>query len=506
MTTISNRSSVLALVKESTEGTPVAPTSATTNYLPLQNGFKVAPAFKTLENAEMTGSKGKAKQILGGEAPTFTLSHYLKHGGTEGAEPNMGVLLEALMGAKSVASTEYNTIAGSTVGSASAAPILKVDAAEGLTFEKGEAVLIKNSLGYEVRNIKSIATDDLTLNFNLDAASVALGTNLGKAVLYKPADDGHPTLTSWIFRGNGGATELVAGCRVTACTISANAGEFINASFDIGGIGYYFNPIEITSSSKYIDFNDGGVKAAQVTTGMYKDPLDLASAIQTAMQTLSTDTITCTYSSTTGKFTIASNGAAFSLLWNTGANTANTIAAKIGFSAAADDTAALTYTSDNAISFAAPQVPVYESTQPNVAKANQVLFGTFSDKACFQASKISIKVADTKTDLMSVCSASGIVGSIVSERMMSIDLTARLDKFDAEKFKKYRSGDNIEFAYTVGEKSGGNWVPGKVVNCYCPTSTITSYSLEDNAGIVELNMTISAYVSGTDGEFYINYL
>lgn len=505
MSSFQTKASRLAVVTESTEGTPVSPTVGT-NYLALQDGFDMEPAFDTLENAELTGSIGKAKPILGLENPTASISHYIRHSGTEGQEPNFGKLIEGAIGGKSVNATEYNTNTGSTAGTSAAAATIVHDSGQGANFERGEAYLIKDATnGYSIRNVLSVATDTATLNFNL-ANAPGNNVSLGKAVLYKPGTS-FPTFSMWDYRGNGAAVQLMAGARVTEMSVEVNAGEFINGNFSLEGLSYYYDPIEITASNKYIDFNDGGVKAAQVAEDFYKDPLELAAAIQTAMDAASSDTITCVYSSSTGKFTITSNGATLSLLWSTGTNAANTIGAKIGFNTAADDTSALSYTSDNALTLSSPQTPSYDSADPLVAKNNEVFLGGYADNTCFCASSLTLTVTNTKTDVLCVCAESGKQESVVTGREVSVELTAVLPQYEADKFHRFYTNQTTSFMYNFGEKVGGNWVAGKCGNIYLPTATISAFKVEDNDGLVSMSMTLTAFVdSSGNGEVYLNFL
>lgn len=505
MASIQTRSSVLALIEESTEGTPVAP-SAATDYVALQDDFSAEPSFDVLESAELKSSIGKAKSILGAENPTASFSHYLRASGVVAQAPNYGLLLKASLGAVATASTEYNTVASSTTS------VIKVDTGEGATFQRGEALLIKDGTnGYRIRCIDSIATDDLTIGFEVPNAP-GTGVNLGRAVLYYPANSSHPTLTLWHYVGNGGAVQMVSGCRVTSVGLEFPAGELINGSYDLEGLAFYFNPINIASTDAKLDFtDDDGTFAATVATGYYKDPHKLAEAIQTAMNTANSgETHTVTYSDSTGKFNIKSTGTTLSLLWNTGTNAANTIGDKIGFSTAADDTgtAATTgYTSDNAQTYASPHTPSFDSADPLAAKDNEVMLGDAEDYVCFKASNVSFTIDTPKADILSVCSESGKQGSIVSERSVTISVTALLEKYDADKFAKFRSNANCKFQYSFGEKSGGNWVAGKCGAVYVPTATISSFSVVDEDGLAVLELELTAYVNSSgEGEAFVNFL
>ena len=293
MASIATRSTVLSFKKESTEGTPVAP-GATTDFIATQGDLAMEPQFDVLENAELKASIGAAKPILGAENPTVSTSHYLRSSGVVAQAPNYGVLLEASLGAVATAGAEYNTVASST------SSVIKVDTGEGASFQRGEALLIKDPTnGYRIRCIDSISSDDLMIGFQVPVAP-GTGVNLGQAVLYYPANTGHPTLTAWQYAGNGGLTQMVSGCRVTSASFSVSAGELINGSFSLEGLASYFNPIILASSDTKLDFtDDGGTFAATVAAGAYKDPHKLADAIAQAMNDVSTETYTVTYSNST---------------------------------------------------------------------------------------------------------------------------------------------------------------------------------------------------------------
>lgn len=496
MASIQTRSSVLAIVEETTEGTLKKP-SAATDFVALQDAFSMAPNVNSLENVELKNSLGKAKSISGAEAPTAELSHYLRHSGVEGQAPNYGILLEAALGAVSTASTEYNTVASSTT------TVVKVDAGEGASFERGEALLIKDSTnGYRIRCIDSIATDDLTIGFQVPTAP-GTGVNLGKCVLYKPANASHPTLSLWHYLGNGGAIQAMAGARVTSTSIDISAGELINASYSLEGVGFYFDTIEVATGANKIVFDIGGGNvSAAVPVGFYKTPHELAAAALTAIQAAAAGTYTFSYSNSTGKFTFTKSAGTLDVDWLTGTDT---IGATLGFTA--DDTGALTYTSDSAVSYAAAYTPSYDSSDPLAAKDNEVMVGTTTDYACFKASTVTLSIDTPKADISSVCAVSGIQGSIISSREVTISISALIEQYDASKFEAFRSNTDTKFQYSFGTKSGGNWVAGKCGALYVPTATISSFEIADQDGLAQLNMELKAFVNSSgEGEVYIGFV
>lgn len=102
-----------------------------------------------------------------------------------------------------------------------------------------------------------------------------------------------------------------------------------------------------------LDFTEGttGDATATLTAGNYATGADLATEIQTQMNTAATDnTYAVSYSSSTHKFTIAraTGTASFGLEWATGANAATSVGLDIGFDTSADDAGLLSYEGDNA--------------------------------------------------------------------------------------------------------------------------------------------------------------
>jgi hypothetical protein len=497
-----NRASSLAIVEETTAGTPVAPTSGT-QFIALQEGFTLNPNFDTLDNAEIRSSIGLSKLIQGLERPEGSLDHYLRHSGVEGQAPNYSLLLESLIGTESANGTERLTAAASTVS------LLKL-AAGGGDFAKGKAVLVKDST-YAIRPVDSVSGNDLTLGFNLATAPGA-GLGAGKCVNYTPANTGHPTLTTWLYRGGGGALEVLAGTQVTQANISVAAGQLVNSSYSFEGTKYYFDPINITAADTKLDFtDDDGTFVATVEAKLYTSPHELASALQAALNaTASTETYTVVYQDADGKFKITSTSTVLSLLWNTGANTANTIGDKIGFSTAADDTGnsgATGYTSDNAQSWAPSLTPSYDSADPQAAKNNEVLIGDADDLVCFCASTIDITVTNDVQDVECVCAESGVQEKVIRQRSVEINVVGILERHDADKFNKFVNNTDVKFLYNFGSKSGGNWVPGTCCSIYVPKSTISSHEAGDDNGLVTMNIKIRPYVpTDGSGEFYINFL
>jgi len=501
------RSSRLAIIEEVTEGTLLDP-SAASNFIPLQPGFAFVPNLESINNEEIRGSIGQSPSIPGLENPSATFSEYLKHSGVEGQAPNWGLLIESSMGSTSVNATERLTAAASTVG------VIKL-AAGGGDFALGKAIVLKDGTnGYSIRPVDSVSGNDLSIGFDV-AVAPAAGLGVGKCVNYTPADTGHPTMSAWMYRANGGAVEAIAGARVTEMTMSLSVGELINMNFSLEGTSFFMNPIRITSSTNRLDFtDDDGTFAATIPVSVYKHPHALAVAIASAMNSANPgETHAVTFKSigaNAGKFLVTSTGTVLSLLWNSGANTANSIAAKIGFSTASNSTGTVAttgYFSTTVQSYASSLTPAYDSVDPMAAKHMEVLIGTKSDyeSACIQT--MSISVTNSVKNVECIAAESGLEGKVIQNRNTQITVVSQLKRHDADKFQRFIGSVDSKFLFNFGTKTGGNWVAGKSGCVYCPNVKFTEYSHGDDDGLVTMEYTIFPYVdAAANPEVYFNFL
>lgn len=503
-----SRSTVCAIVEESVSGTLEVPSTGT-SYVPLEEGsYSLTPTFDVIENNEIKASIAKSKPILGIESVEGALDLYLKHSGVEGQAPNYSPLLKSAFGAVETNATQYLTASGSTV------QVINTTAGSGAFFARGEAVLIKDATNnYSIRPIQSVATDALTLAFDVSAAP-ASGIGLGKAIKYTALAAGSTTtISKWLFQGNAGAIEASAGNKVTSYQMTVEAGDVVNQSFSLQGTKYYFNPITITSSSKYIDFTtDAGTVAAELTVKTYRDPLELAEEIASKMDAVAggSETISCVYNSigaSAGKFTITAAGTAvFSLLWQSGTNTANSAKTKLGFSNT-NDTGALTYTSDSVQSWAAYSTPDYDDADLLVAKNQEVYFGDHDDITCYGVESFTFTMEQGVVDVKDICQETAIAEKLLNSRDSTIEAVLTLKRHEAETFYRFRVGTTISFMYAFGSKTGSNWNAGKCGCLYLPSVTITDFSVADADGIVTINLSMAAFAD-SDGnpEVYLNFL
>lgn len=495
------------VVEESVSGTLKAP-SGGSEALALQPGFDFVPNADVITNETLNASIGPSKPITGTERPNSSFSHYLRHSGTEGVVPDYHLLLKSLFASTTTNGTERATTTGSTT------TVIKL-AAGGTDFSRGFALLIKDGTnGYNIRPVDSVATNDLTIGFSVPTAP-GNAINVGKCINYTPADTGHPTLSLWLYRANGAAIEAISGALVTGVEISVETGQLVNMSFTAEGTKFFFDPIVITSANKYIDAtDDGGTIFASITEKTYRTPLELAQALEDALNTASVDVWTVTYNSTganKGKFTIASDGTTTSLLWKTGThgsdNADDHIGTTLGFSDAADDTGANSYNSDNVQVWSDALTPALDDTDPLVAKYHEALVGDQTNYVSMCVQSMTANINLETEDVLCLSAESGIDSKVVRRRTSSIEITAVLEKHDADKFDRFINNTTTKFLYNFGVRSGGNWVAGKCGCLYSPQATISGFRVGDNNGVVTMVFTISPYVaSDATPEIYLNLL
>ncbi len=505
---ILTRTSVLGIKKESTDGVLEQPTSGA-DYTPLREGFSFQGGVESLTTNELTGQRETSAPILGKETPTGSIPKYLKGSGVEGSEPDYGLLIEACLGSVDVNSTEFDLIAGSTAGTSATRANLKLDVGEGASFQKGQALLIKDGTnGYKIRNVQDISTDDLKLNFNL-ASAPASGVKLGKAIHYSPSVANPPSFSAHLYQGQSDSAyhNAIAGCRTTSMSMTLPAGGLGEINFEISGTKFYFNPIEVTATKKYIDFVDSvGTKVAILSEKVYKTPVDFAAEVQSKMDAVSLDAITCTFDSTTGKFTISSGGTVLTLKTTSGANIANTAFGLLGFSGA-DKTGALTYVSGDAQNYDSPFAPTFDNVDPIVVKNAELLIGDFFETNCRKALDISFSVDAPKQDANSVCSETGVGESVSLSLDSTFSATIQLEKHEVAMFDKFINNKTSQIMFNAGVKDGaGNWIAGKCVNICMMNAKISGDVIADNNGIAVLQIEAKGFGTGTEKSFHINFL
>lgn len=494
------RSSVLALKEEVTAGTLIVPAAA--DFVALREGFSVTNELETVTTDELKGGIGASAPINVGENPAASWSGYLRHSGTIATAPEYGPLIKSAMGAESLAAAEYNTVAGSTT------TVVNVDSGEGASYSVGEILRIQDDTnGHELRNIDSVSTDALSINFALDDAP-GVGVELGRAVLYSPSSTGHPTFSLHHYQNTSDAAlyQAIAGCRTTSLTLDFPTRDLAAITAEIEGLKYYFDGVTIDATNDDFSITDDvGTVTGSITQQTYQTPIDLANAVATALTAASVgsgnDTITCVYSSTTGKFTIASDGSTLEL----DCSVANSVFVEMGFGSI-DLTGATTYTGASALSFD-PITPTYDGADPVVVRNSELLIGDQADNTCRKAINTSFSIATPKTQVKSACAANGVSETLTSSREATLSATLVLEQYEAELMYKAINNTTTKIMMNTGLKdSSGNWTANTCINVYMKNAKIKATVSEED-GYYTLAIEATGFInSSTDKDIYINFI
>jgi len=487
------RASIFAIKKETTEGAYVAP-AAGADFIPLRPGSSLNFEPSLLESDELLNDIGTSKGSIGKEAVSGSHSAYLKHSGVEGQEPEAGIFYESLFGSKVINAIEYQTVSAT-------ASSLTVGAGEGVNFYPGQALLIKNGAGYSIRNVNSIAGDVLNLNFEI--TSIPTVASLGKAITYLPVAQGHPSFSTTKYLGNGHAIEVSAGNQTSEMSVTADANGFGEVEFSFAGTKYFYNPIEITSSTNTLSYtDDNGTSSVSISDKIYKTPIELASALEQSLNSDSLETFTVSYSNTSGKFTIASSTSSIvELLWTE----PNSIGEKLGFSLLSDDTGATSYVSDNALVLTSPISPSFDSAENIIIKGAELFIGNQSDNVCICAQSVSIAVSKNLEDEDCICEETGVASKIPTSRSIEMSVTATLNKYDAALLNSLLQNEGVSAMFNAGPKLGGNYVSGKCFNFYMQTATVSSYTTTGD-NFIQAEFTLKGYVTTSSKDGYLNFI
>ena len=527
MALINTRGKTAAVIEKDTESDLQKPTKGE-NYVALQADFALTPAFETIENLEIKDDIMASKSVIGGETPSGTFSHYLTGSGIEGKTPEYHPFLHSSFGSYRnpvlETGTEDETLAGSTT------TVIKADNSGALTFDKGEALLIKDDTnGWSIRPVKSQNTADKSYNlaFALNKAPAA-GVKLGKAITYIPEASGQPVFDIWEYFSGGDGNQNINNCRTTSVSITADADANINSTFAFEGTAYRLNQ---DFSTSFTTTTNGRSVAVQYGTSPTKATLTLATTLnaatgtaaatelQSKMRALSGPTgwsgMTVTFKDDRFTFSIPANGSAFYFDFTDSATDAP-MKKFLGFtggrspsatptSSAAGEMTSETFAGDR--DYSSGISPIYDGQDPAIARDQRLFVGDTDDNVCLDATSVSLTVNTPKTIIKSVCSPDGNLATILSSRDATLSITALLEEDDQRFFRKFKNGDTVPFAFLGGQKRDGRWVPGNSFSLYGSEASINSFTLGEGDGVYTLAMDLLCYSPGDgSGSIFLSFL
>lgn len=229
----------VAIKEETTEGTYAPPTVGADFLSPLADGLEFSPTKELLERNILNASIGKSTPRTGMKDVTGSIPVEAKASGTEGAEPEYGLLVEAALGGKRqvTTTTADDTDAG---GPHTTTRIFLADADAG-KYNIGDVAHVKVSGDHHISPIsaKSDTPGDVYIDLLIAADNpFADGDVISAVTTYLPANTGHKTfsLTKWM---EDARREYATGCRVTNMSMNNFiTGQLPDFSFAFQGLNW----------------------------------------------------------------------------------------------------------------------------------------------------------------------------------------------------------------------------------------------------------------------------
>jgi len=250
--------------------------------------------------------------------------------------------------------------------------------------------------------LESVGVEDPDTNQRVTSSQVVEPTVPGAPnILY--IDDGNPSGFTPTQDGQGIETVL---------TSAAEGDKFLQLDF------FPLVPeIVIDSSNNKIDFNEGGGDlVATLTEGVY-DVVDLMTEIKTQLESAGALTYTITRN-VYQNIRIQASGS-FSLLWNTGANAANSAGKTIGYSILTDDSGSNTYDADyqfRRILLQKNSTDLFPGIDyiinPYLGEIELITPLSSGDQITAGDAALKASIECTNAETYSLCPASGLTGTV----------------------------------------------------------------------------------------------
>lgn len=234
MSDLSKMKTVVSVKEESTEGTYVAPASAS-DYL-ATNEFELKPMQELLERSTRIGKLGKLSSVTGMRSLEGSLTIEFKAHGTAGTAPQYSLLMKGGLGSVKTVSTTTTTKSAGNTGTS-----VEIEDADVSKFAVGDIVLVKESGAYHVTPITAIdsTTGSGTLTFLIPKASGNFSNSvvIEKYTNWKCAES-HPSLSVSEYEDNA-QIQKGMGVRVASVALKSwEAGQMAMLTFSLAGLDY----------------------------------------------------------------------------------------------------------------------------------------------------------------------------------------------------------------------------------------------------------------------------
>jgi hypothetical protein len=263
-TGIAKNASIIGLMLESTEGTYVAPSSATDYIQPLE-GFDIAPKKEIVERTILTSSIGKVTPRVGQKSVTATLPVEFRASGTEGAATDFDLLLKGALGNKRQIASRITTKTGNT-GS-----VLQIEDADISSLTVGDIIVVLEAGAHHICAISAktsgTGTATVTLLPSKPSGSFSDSVQISKSTTYYPANSGHIPLSLSTYWGNE-ILQKAVGCKVTKMSLdNFSVGGIASLGFEMEGLSFD----ESNGSAPHSPTYDTGLPPLILSAYVYQD-------------------------------------------------------------------------------------------------------------------------------------------------------------------------------------------------------------------------------------------
>ena len=220
--------SLVAAVKEVTEGVPVAPTLVS-QFAQVLEGISVEPAKELVEREVLTPEKGRIQPRTSLRSATASVPIEWKASGTEGAaDLESSIYYESLMGSLRNIAVRDTIEATSTVSNF---------LITGHSYQKGDFLHILEPGAHHLAFVQEVVdVDNITITPPMPAVPTA-GTEIAEFTVYSSGDP-EPTFTLSTYWGDEINMET-AGNRPSACSFeNITTGQTPQANFTLAALDY----------------------------------------------------------------------------------------------------------------------------------------------------------------------------------------------------------------------------------------------------------------------------
>ena len=257
--------SIVGLEPESTEGTYVAP-SAATSYLQVLPGFSMTPSKNFVTRAILSNGRAQATPRGGVSSVSASLECELKASGTEGAQTDYHQLILGALGSeRSIASQNTTKSSGNT------ATELQIEDADIGDYSVADMIVVLENGAYDHNVITAVDTTGAAANITISPGKSA-GVYSDSVVISKAqtyyGSDTQPSAISLSYYWANEIRQTAVGLRVNSMAVNGfTTGGVASLAFGLEGLS--FN--EVDGAAPHTPTYDSSLPPIVLSANVYQD-------------------------------------------------------------------------------------------------------------------------------------------------------------------------------------------------------------------------------------------